>query len=126
MHELPLEGLRVLVIEDEALIALDLEHLCREAGAAEIVIVRDLAALPAGDRGFDVAVLDLVLPEGATLELAAELFAAGVPFVFVTGYPDAEGVAERFPGVAIVEKPYGAPAIVGAIAAAVRRGRTPV
>ena len=38
----PLAGLRVLILEDEFLIAMDVEQLCRDHGAADVIILRRL------------------------------------------------------------------------------------
>ena len=37
-----LSGLRILILEDEFLIALDVEQLCRDHGATDIIVERDL------------------------------------------------------------------------------------
>ena len=82
-----LDGLRVLLIEDEPLIALDVEELCLEYGAASVVVLRDINETEAIDfSAFDVAIVDLVLGQRSTLPVAAALKAAGIPFVFSSGY----------------------------------------
>ena len=76
MRNFPLDGMRVLVIEDEFLIAMDVEQLCREHGATDVVIMRSLAELgsdPFAGRSFDVAILDVMVSRGSTLEFAAKL-----------------------------------------------------
>ena len=56
-----LDGLRVLILEDEFLIAMDVEQLCRDHGAREVSIARDLVEIDAGQvkETFDVAIVDL-------------------------------------------------------------------
>src|SRR6476469_6347138 len=70
-----LDGLRILVLEDEFLIAMDVEQLCRDHGAQEVVIARDLTEID--DRKvatqFDAAIVDLMLGGTSTLEFAAGL-----------------------------------------------------
>jgi DNA-binding NarL/FixJ family response regulator len=58
----PLQGIRVLIMEDEFLIAMDVEQLCRDHGAQEVVIMRkleELGADPFERPGFDAAVVDI-------------------------------------------------------------------
>ena len=91
MQDVSLEGLRVLVLEDEVLIALDLEQACRDLGAAEVIVARTLdEAETAASAVLDVAVLDIMLAGRSTVEFAAGLSARGIPFVFATGYTDAD------------------------------------
>ena len=84
-----LTGTRVLLVEDEPIIALD--HADRlSAEGAEIVgpfagsteAIREL-----GKRDIDVAVIDFVLSDRNSLELQEELKRRHVPFVVVTAYP---------------------------------------
>lgn len=126
-----LAGLRVLVLEDEFLIAMDVEQLCRDGGAEDVVIVRSLDELdPIVDkpRTFDVAIVDLMLSGISTLDFARRLYDLGVPFVFASGYSDLHEIAEKFPDIAIISKPYAGEDLVGAIAAAVtnRDSRLPL
>lgn len=127
MHDVSLEGLSVLVLEDEVLIALDLEQACRDSGAVEIFIARTLDEAAAVDAAFDVAVLDVMLGGRSTLGFAADLSARGVPFVFVTGYGDIErlldesGDMHAVADVQVIDKPFASDALVQAIATVVAR-----
>ena len=79
-----LSGLRILILEDESLIALDVEQLCRDHGASDIVIERDLGGLEtesALDR-FDDAIVDLMLSGVSALPFAERLRDRNRPFVF--------------------------------------------
>jgi DNA-binding response OmpR family regulator len=121
-----LEGLCVLVLEDEFLIAMDVEQLCREYGAKEVAIMQSLDELePTSAFAFDVAVLDMALRGASTLDFAKRLQDEGVPFVFATGYDDVDAIALQFPEVAVVRKPYAVDELIRAIAAAARRARQP-
>src|SRR4051812_32621322 len=116
-----LAGLRILLLEDEYLIAMDVELLCREHGAAEVAIKLSLDEL--GDQSledFDVAIVDLILSGASTLPFAERLRSRDLPFVFASGYAG-EDVATRFPGVRIVSKPYAETDLIEAIAAAAGR-----
>jgi CheY-like chemotaxis protein len=120
-----LSGLRVLVLEDEFLIAMDVEQLCRDHGAADVVIKRSIAELEpeAAVDEFDVAIIDLMLSGVSTLPFAERLRKRNRPFVFASGYVDAVEIADAFPGVPIVSKPYSGIDLVEAVAAAVASHR---
>jgi len=121
-----LDGLRVLLLEDEFLIAMDVEQLCRDNGAAEVTIAHDLGAidLEAVVASIDVAIVDLMLGGTSTLDFARRLREAGVPFVFASGYSDAEELNAAFPDAVLVAKPYAGADLVEAVAAVC--GRKPV
>ena len=122
MRSNALSGLRILLLEDEYLIAMDVELLCRENGAAEIITKHSLEELEAMDGfdGFDVAVVDLRLAGASTLPFAERLREKNVPFIFASGYAD-EQLTAAFPDVPTVSKPYAGNDLVAAIAA--RAGR---
>jgi CheY-like chemotaxis protein len=118
-----LEGLRILVLEDEFLIAMDVEQLCLDHGAQKVRVARSLDE--AGEDGeFDAAIVDLMLGGTSTFDFAETLKAAAKPFVFASGYTDNAEIATRFPGVALVGKPYSGTDLIEALALAC--GRTPV
>lgn len=126
MQDVSLAGLRVLILEDEVLIAMDLEQVCRELGAADVAVARTLdEAETAAGAGFDAAVLDIMVAGRSTIEFATRLFARGVPVVFATGYSDAERLVEALAGVQIVDKPFSRDMLVEAIARALERGESP-
>lgn len=118
-----LAGRRILILEDEPLIAMDVEQLCREEGAADVVIMRSLSETgSAGDvrKRFDVAILDLLLGGTSTLDFAGELWDLGLPFVIASGYTDIDEILKAFPGVRVIGKPYAGKELMEAVAAAGR------
>ncbi len=120
----PLAGLRVLILEDEFLIAMDVEQLCRDHGAADVVILRRLEDYQPpvdGEPGFDVAIVDVMLDGTPTLDFARELQAVGMPFVFASGYTDSEEIRRGFPEVTLIGKPYAGDDLVSAVAVAAGR-----
>lgn len=128
LSEKPLKDLRILVMEDEFLIAMDVEQLCQDHGAEEVVILRTLKELgdrPVDQRGINVAIVDVMLAGESTVEFAKTLQQSNVPFVFATGYAENESLFEAFPGVRVVGKPYAGPTLITAIVEAVnaRQGR---
>ena len=121
-----LDGLRVLILEDEFLIAMDVEQLCRDHGAREVSIARDLVEIDAGQvkETFDVAIVDLMLNGVSTIDFATALRDQEVPFVFASGYSDTPELLNAFPGVELVAKPYSGDDLIQAVAAAC--GRAPI
>ena len=80
--------LKVLVVEDESLVALDIESMLEEMGCKVVASVpRLVKALDLASRlDFDLAVLDINLAGEVVYPLAFRLAARGIPFLFSTGY----------------------------------------
>jgi DNA-binding response OmpR family regulator len=118
-----LEGRRILVLEDEFLIAMDVEQICRDHGASQVLIARTLeeAEAAAANSVFDAAIIDIMLGNDSTLEFAASLRERRIPFAFASGYSDLDEIASAFPEIRIIGKPYSGDDLVQAIAAAGRR-----
>lgn len=113
-----LVGRHVLILEDEYLIAMDVEQLCRDAGAAEVTIAHSLSDAGAVDgfaKRFDVVILDLMLSGLPTVDYARQLREAGVPFVFASGYAGNDEVFMHFPEVRVVAKPYSGSDLIEAV-----------
>lgn len=117
-----LAGKRLLVLEDEFLIAMDVEQLCRDHGASDVIILGTLAEALDESSDYDAAVIDLLLGGESTLPFAARLSRRGVPFIFASGYADRSDVAAAFPGVVIVGKPYSGQDLIDALASAILSG----
>jgi len=104
-----LNGLRLLVVEDEAMIAMMLEDMLGGLGC----VVVDVAGTVskgldlAGNLSlrFDGAILDVNLAGEQVYPVAERLAARGVPFIFCTGY-GRTGLAENFAHVPTLAKPY--------------------
>ncbi|MGH6663866.1 MAG: hypothetical protein ACREB2_03030 [Pseudolabrys sp.] len=115
-----LAGTRCLVLDDEFLIALDIQNILEMAGAASVVCVGDaagaLATIRHGPR-FNLAVLDVVLSGAArtSATVAAALTLQRTPFVFLTGMLGQDVHTREFPNAPVVEKPYQAPLLMEAI-----------
>jgi CheY-like chemotaxis protein len=86
-----LQGLRVLILEDQALIAMDLEASLSEAGVIVASVCASSAqALKALESAeIDAAILDLHLHGETSLAVAEDLEKRGIPFIFATGQGDA-------------------------------------
>jgi len=112
----PLEGARILIVEDEYLLAAMLEDDLRAAGCTIVGPFSGLAqAMEASRReAFDVALLDINLNGQMVYPLADELSSRGVPAVFLTGY-GALNLPERFRLHPRVSKPYDVSELVKTI-----------
>lgn len=99
-------GLRVLLVEDEPIIAMTAEDMLDALGCTVVGIAATLEeALAAGRAGgFDVAMLDINLNGVASLPLADILKGGGTPFIFTTGYGASGGAHHA--DVPLVTKPY--------------------
>ncbi len=97
---------RVLLVEDEALVAMMIQECLTEFGYQVVgpICTAAEAAAMAKDGPLEAAVLDINLGDGAVYPIADMLAARGVPFVFVTGY-DADSVDPRFRKIPILQKP---------------------
>jgi CheY-like chemotaxis protein len=107
MSEHQLEGCRILVVEDEYLIADDMRGALLDAGAEVLGPVPTLDAamsLVAAEPRLDAALLDINLGGTMVFDLADTLTSRSVPFVFATGYDDS-AIPDRFADVPRLEKP---------------------
>src|SRR5436189_5105603 len=108
-RQTPLKGLRILVVEDEAIVSFLLEDTLLGLGCTDVVLAGRLdAALAHLDKALpDLAVLDVNLGGELVYPVAERLRASGVPFVFTTGY-GASGIAAEWKGAPILQKPFAA------------------
>ena len=114
-----LAGKHCLVLDDEFLIALDIQQTLETAGATVVCLGNADAAYQVlrGGARFDVAVLDVKL-SGFTRDssdVAAMLTEQGTPFVFLTGVRADNELSNAFPHAPLVEKPYQVEALMDAL-----------
>jgi CheY-like chemotaxis protein len=112
-----LAGLRLLVVEDEALVAMMVETILADLGCAVVGPVGRLAAALelVATEALDGAIVDVNVGGEQAYPLADALSAAGVPFVFATGYGRA-GIDQRYAGVPVLQKPFEEAALERAVA----------
>lgn len=120
----PLKDLRVLLVEDESLVAMLAEDLLIEIGCEVTLAMRlDQAIDLAETKKFDVAVLDVNLGGGTTtFPLAGVLKGLGIPFAFATGY-SVDAVRESFPDQQVIRKPYSSNSLCRGVSMAVGKRR---
>jgi CheY-like chemotaxis protein len=108
----PLEGQRVLIVEDDPLLALELTETLAEVGCQIVDVAPGLArALAAAEfHELDLAVVDITLGEEKSFRVAHMLMAREVPFVFATGSRP-EGIPPEFARVPALTKPFSPEAL---------------
>ncbi|HWE46731.1 MAG TPA: response regulator [Caulobacteraceae bacterium] len=124
MDEVDLSGLRVLVVEDESLVAMLIDDVLGELNCVVAGVASNLkdGLDKAATLAFDIAILDVNLNGTAAYPIAELLTARGAPFVFSTGY-GAVGVPEAFSAAPVLAKPFDEARMRSALAAA-WRGRS--
>jgi len=106
MHNL-LSGRRVLVVEDEIMVLMNIEGALADMGCAAVSVAATvddaLALLEAGC--FDVGILDVNLGGQESYPVADALALRSIPFVFSSGYGE-HGIESRFAARPVLRKPY--------------------
>jgi PAS domain S-box-containing protein len=115
-HAARVKGLRLLIVEDALLLALELEAGLTEAGAVVVGSAADLKeAMGMVGLDIDAAVLDANLNGESVRPVAEALAARGVPFVFATGYGDDKITPDDY-GAPVIRKPYDVTQVASALA----------
>jgi CheY-like chemotaxis protein len=103
-----LKGLRVLLVEDQMIVAMQIEDTLHAAGCEVVGPVGTLQAAIALARkeALDAAVLDVNLDGENVYPAAEELKARGIPFIFATGYGEST-LPEQWRDQPRLSKPFG-------------------
>ena len=105
--------LRILLVEDEMLVAMNIEDMLLALGHE----VAGIAGRLAQEGQFDVAMLDVNLAGESSFPIADVLRDRGIPFVFATGY-GADGLAAEYRTAPLLQKPFRSGDLEKALAAA--------
>ena len=99
--------LRILIVEDEMLVAMNIEDMLLDLGHEVAGLAGRLgpALALAGEAMFDAAMLDVNLAGEPSFPVAALLVERGIPFLFATGYGRA-GIEDRYRDRPILQKPF--------------------
>ena len=103
-----LQGRRVLVIEDESLVAMLLETILDDMGCTVVgpeSNIDDGLRAATTEGALDAALLDVNVAGREVFPVAEALKARGVPFVFSTGYGEA-GLPDHWRGHPTIQKPF--------------------
>ncbi|WP_316015123.1 response regulator [Roseobacter sp. HKCCA0434] len=100
---------RILLVEDEGMLALDLELALEDAGARPLGpvmrVAQGLELLAADREAIDAAILDLDLHGEDVYPIADSLVERGVPFLFHTGHGRRSELQARYPDAPVFLKP---------------------
>ena len=118
---------KLLIVEDEPLVAFDTEHFLREAEfeiLATVDRVAEALKVIRAEKDLDLVLVDISLADGSGLDVANAAHGAGVPVLFVTGACP-EGARDVAAGC--LSKPYAQRDLLAAIDAieAVLEGKKP-
>lgn len=115
-----LRGARVMLAEDEPLIAMMITDMLGSSGATVVGPFTSVANALTCNEPFDVALLDVNLDGEQVYPVADKLREAGRPFVFATGYDNAV-IDPRFAGAVVLQKPLDPGAVADALGRALQR-----
>ena len=123
-----LEGRRLLLVEDEAMVAMMIEDQlevfgCVVAGVA-VNVSQGLRLAGDATLSLDGAILDVNLDGEEVYPVAGRLAELGVPFIFLTGY-GRSGIAEGFQDVPTLAKPFAMEALEAILAETLANSRKP-
>ena len=106
--KMPMIPQRVLILEDNLIIAMEAEEILREIGSEKIELAANLnEALAAIDRGqYDLALLDVNLGEAMSFNFARLLIERNIPFGFVSGYSDTQEFPDDLQDAPLLVKPF--------------------
>jgi CheY-like chemotaxis protein len=107
VSSIDLAGRRVLVVEDQFVIALDMEQMLRTLGADTVDLATSISdALAILERTPpDLAILDVKLGTEITVSIAEALQARAIPLIFVTGYGDLDALPAHLRRAPLLRKP---------------------
>jgi DNA-binding response OmpR family regulator len=116
-------GLSVLLVDDEYLIALDAEQILKEFGVKRVEIAATLAkAEKQATLGeFDIAVLDVNLNGQVSFPIAQTFAQRGIPVVFASGYELQDRTVPGYDNPVCVTKPYTSDRLKDALSTALAR-----
>lgn len=114
--ELPPKGVRVLVVEDEPIVGMDIEAILSEAGLQVVgPVASAIEALELIRPGqVECALIDFVLTDGDASAVVAKLTDNSIPFAFVTGL-SREGIPPAYGDVPTVSKPFAAAELLSCV-----------
>lgn len=119
------DGLSVLLLEDEYLIAMDTEQTLTSFGVAKVDVVNTLedAAKAGADERIDVAILDININGRSSFEVAERLREKGTPVIFASGYGSRKRNAAVMEDAIYLNKPYTKEALRESLLAALEKAR---
>lgn len=122
MPNVSLNGVRVLVVEDEMMVSMLLQDMLSDIGCTAVgpATKVQLALKLVEDAGFDVAILDVNLNGDETYPIAEALTARAIPFVFASGYRPGR-LRQQYRSIPTLAKPFRQRELEQILAAALTR-----
>lgn len=113
-----LNGVRILVVEDDFLISMELDTILADAGAKVLGPCRTVAQAEhlMAANSVSGAVLDFRLDGDTSLPIARQLRQHGIPFVFFTAQTNTGQIHSECPGATVIAKPFHRQTILAAVA----------
>jgi DNA-binding NtrC family response regulator len=115
---LPFDGKLALIIEDDPLIAMNVECCLRDAGAAVVKIANSVASAESAlEEGtpFDAAIVDLWLPDGHASALIPALSERGIAVVITTGDFVCPSQPASSKAITVLQKPFADSDLIDAL-----------
>lgn len=118
--------MRVLVVEDDPVVAADVSDVIERADGEVVGPVKSIkeAGRAAKIETFDVAILDINLSDGEVTPILEQLYARKIPMLVYSGSGLPEKTAGRHPDLTVLEKPVLPAKLLGEIVKAHRAART--
>lgn len=114
---------RILLVEDQLLIAMDAEAMLNDYGYLNIATATNLddarKAVEADE--LSLVILDINLGNVTTFELAKELVAKNIPIAFASGYTDHDTESHDLGHIPVITKPFGEDELLGTVTRLIRR-----
>jgi DNA-binding response OmpR family regulator len=114
----PLRGARVLVVEDDALLLMELESILQDAGAETVSCCRNVkdSLTAVEQKPAAAAILDVNSGRRVIAPVVRRLAHCGTPFLFYAGEVENESTLAEWPGHRVLTKPERPATIVAAVA----------
>lgn len=123
---LDLHGVQVLLVEDDAIVALDIADTLSAFGCGLCAVARsegEAVRAAEADRP-DLVIADVALRDGCGIAAVERIIRTrAVPYLFMTG--DVTSVQERAPAAIVISKPFDVRTLLSAVRRALQRGVTP-
>ena len=115
---MPLHGARVLVVEDDPLLLLELESILQDAGAEIVACCRNVkdGLMAVEKNGVAAAILDVRIGRTTIAPVARQLAKRGTPFLFYTGQVENDPALAELSDHVVLSKPARPATIVAAVA----------
>lgn len=110
-----LDGLKVLLVEDDIFIQMDLQMVLEEAGAQVVTASNVAEGMAIASQFFNIAVLDIRLPDGEVYPVAEALTLTKTPLIFHSGNTETSEIHIKFPGAVALSKPVNEVILLNAV-----------